>query len=114
MNNLYLVLSERPDGVSRDEFDQWYAGHAQENIESPGFVSAQRYNVRPVAAGEPVGFEKHLAVYEYAGEMSKWRTDLSARLQSGAVELPEWFPGIGFTSWTCNPKGGLLRPETHS
>jgi hypothetical protein len=112
-NNLYLVLSERPDGIGRAEYHRWYADHAQENIESVGFVSAQRYSVRQVANGSPVGHEKHLAVYEYAGDMSIWRTDLSARIASGAIVLPPWFGEIGFTSWACQPEGDPMRPKTH-
>lgn len=110
-NNLYLVLSEWPDELSRDEYHDWYADHAQENIQSPGFVSAQRYSVRRVVGPEEVGYESHLAVYEYEGDMSRWRTDLSARLESGEVRLPEWFRRIGFTSWACKPEGPLLRPQ---
>jgi len=110
-NNLYLVFSEWPDGLDRSEFHAWYAEHAQENIESPDFVSAQRYSVRNVAGAGEVGYERHLAVYEYEPPMSKWRTDLSARLESGEVELPDWFGRIGFTSWNCTPTGPKLRPH---
>jgi hypothetical protein len=111
-NNLYLVFSEWPEEVSRDDYHSWYVDHAQENIESPGFVSAQRYSVRKVVGAGRVGYERHLAVYEYEGDMSTWRTDLSARIQSGDVVLPDWFPRIGFTSWSCHPEGGRLVPRT--
>ena len=50
-HNLYLVFSKPPTGVSSDEFHKWYPDHAQENIESPRFVSAQRYEVRRIVAG---------------------------------------------------------------
>ena len=50
-HNLYLVFSKPPTGVSSEEFHRWYADHAQENIESPRFVSAQRYTVRRLIAG---------------------------------------------------------------
>ena len=42
-NNLYLVFSEKPDHISVEDYHRWYTAHAQENIESPKFVSAQRY-----------------------------------------------------------------------
>ena len=48
-HNLYLVFSEKPDHVSDADYHRWYVDHAQENIESTGFVSAQRYRVREVA-----------------------------------------------------------------
>jgi hypothetical protein len=110
-NNLYLVFGRKPDEISQEEFYRWYAGHSQENIESPGFVSAQRYHVREIDKGEPTGFEQHLAVYEFEGDMSEWRNDLTRRLQSGEVVLPEWFSRIQFASWDCSPIGGLLTPH---
>jgi hypothetical protein len=111
-NNLYLVFSEKPDHISVDDYHRWYADHAQENIESPRFVSAQRYTIQEIVNSEPVGDESHLALYEYAGEMSEWRTDLTRRIQSGDVVLPEWFKQIKFKSWTCTPAGGLLTPQS--
>jgi hypothetical protein len=107
-NDVYLVFSEKPDRISDSDYHAWYMGHAQENIESPGFVSAQRYRVREVIAGEPTGPELHLARYEYEGPMSRWRGDLNARLESGAITLPSWFKDIKFHSWTCTPVGDLL------
>ena len=62
---------------------------------------------------DPVGTEQHLALYEFAGDMSRWRTDLTRRLSTGDVVLPEWFPQIKFQSWRCSPAGGLLTPATH-
>ena len=112
MHNLYLVFSERPDEISDDDYHRWYTAHAQENIESPGFVSAQRYRVREVVRGEPVGAEQHLALYEYAGEMSGWRKDLNRRVEVGEVVLPEWFGRIQFRSWNCQPEGGRLTPQS--
>jgi hypothetical protein len=110
-NNLYLVFSQKPDHVATDAYRAWYEHHAQENIESPGFVSAQRYVVREVVASEEVGAEQHLALYEYEGDMATWRTDLTRRIQTGDVVLPEWFKQITFKSWACRPLGGLLTPH---
>jgi len=112
-HNLYLVYSRPPEGVSPQDFNRWYAAHAQENIESTGFVSAQRYEVREVEGSDEVGPDFHLALYEYAGDMSVWRKDLTARIQSKDIVLPEWFPQIEFKSWRCRPEGGRLTPETH-
>jgi hypothetical protein len=113
MNNLYLVYSRPPEGVTSAEYDQWYAAHAQENIESKGFVSAQRYEVREVKGADEVGPEHHLALYEYAGDMSIWRQDLSARIEAKEIVLPDFFPGIEFKSWRGHPVGGRLTPKTH-
>ena len=108
--NLYLVYSRKPDWVSRDDYHRWYVDHAQENIESPGFLSAQRYVVREVQNGRAVGGEQHLCVYEYEGEMSTWRDDLSRRIKEGDIVLKDWHHDIAFRSWDCQPVGDLLRP----
>jgi hypothetical protein len=110
-NNLYLVFSQKPDEISQDDYHRWYVDHAQENIESPGFLSAQRYVVKEIARSEPTGVERHLALYEYEGDMSRWRTDLTRRVETGAIALPDWFPRIQFQSWACEPVGDLLRPK---
>jgi hypothetical protein len=109
--NLYLVFSKRPETIPADEYDRWYEEHAQENIESPGFVNARRFSVNQVN-GPAQPFE-HLAVYEFEGEMARWRTDLTRRIENRDVVLPEWFPQIQFGSWECSPVSGLLQPKTH-
>ena len=85
-NNVYLVFSERPAQISDADYHAWYTDHAQENIASPGFVSAQRYRVREVVRGEVTGNEQHLALYQYEGPMSTWRTDLNARIDRGDIQ----------------------------
>jgi len=107
--NLYLVFSKPPDSVSPEEYDRWYDHHVRENIVSPGFLSARRFRLEPTRADEPVRYV-HLALYEYEGEMSVWRTDLTRRIESGDVVLPEWFGGITFSSWDCHPIGGRIEP----
>ena len=110
MNNLYLVFSRKPDRISRDDYHEWYVKHAQENIESTGFVDAQRYVIREVEAGKEVGDEQHLALYHYEGDMSIWRNDLTRRIEEGDVVLPDFFKEIEFRSWNCTPVGDLLKP----
>ena len=106
--NVYLVFSKRPEGISAGDYDRWYEAHAQENIESPGFLSARRFNVTPQRGSE--GPFEHLALYEYEGTQEQWRTDLSGRIERGDVKLPEWFPQIEFGAWDCEPASGLLTP----
>ena len=111
--NLYFVFSQKPDWVSREEYHAWYVDHAQENIESPGFLSAQRYVAREVQNGRAVGVEQHLCVYQYEGDMKVWRDSLSERIKTGDIVLKDWHYDIDFHSWTCSPVGGLLTPKTH-
>jgi tRNA A37 threonylcarbamoyladenosine biosynthesis protein TsaE len=106
--NLYLVLSQPPDALSAEEYDRWYDLHVRENIVSPGFVSARRYELEP-SRDEPVPY-RHLALYEYEGDMSVWRTDLTRRIETGDVVLPEWFSGIRFSSWSARPLTDRIAP----
>ncbi len=107
--NLYLVFSKPPETVSAADYDRWYAEHVRENIRSPGFLSARRYALEPSQA-ERVAFS-HLALYEYEGETSRWRADLTRRIETGEIVLPDWFGGIQFSSWSCRPIEGPVLPE---
>ena len=110
-NNVYLVFSEKPAHISDDDYHAWYVDHAQENIESPRFVSAQRYTVRRTIAGIEEPSHEHLAAYEYDGTYEEWRDHLSGRLKSGDVVLPEGFREIAFESFDCAPVGDRLTPK---
>lgn len=107
---LYLVFSERPAHIGEREYHEWYAVHAQENIESPGFVSAQRYVARELRKNDETGVECHLAVYTFEGPMEAWRADLAARSARGERTMPDWHREIGFRSWACEPAGATLLP----
>ena len=105
--NVYLVLSKRPEAISARDYDRWYEAHAQENIESPGFLSARRFNITPQRGNE--GPFEHLALYEYEGTEEQWRTSERAHRER-RLKLPEWFPQITFGGWDCEPASGLLKP----
>jgi hypothetical protein len=106
---LYLVFSRPPDRISEEEYQRWYDLHARENIRSPGFLSARRFAVTP-ARGNATRLT-HLALYEYEGEMERWRDDLNRRIDAGDIDLPEWFGEITFESWDCEPLSGRIEPD---
>jgi hypothetical protein len=106
-HNLYLVFSKPPEGVSAEEYDRWYDLHVRENIVSPGFVSARRYEAARARDETPF---THLALYEYEGDLGTWRTDLTRRIESGEIVLPEFFPQITFGSWSAEPLTGRIEP----
>ena len=101
MPNLYLVFSGPPEGVSAEKYDRWYHDHIRENLEAPGFVAGQRFRLEPSVGKEAP--HSHLALYEFEGDIARWRTDLDERISSGAIVLPEFFPRIRFGSWECTP-----------
>jgi hypothetical protein len=113
--NLHIVFSRRPDGVSEEEFNRWYDAHLPEILATPGFVAARRFRLEPVVqdAEAPVPFG-YLAVYEVEGdpdaalaEMAKLglgSKDSYAELKevdSSGPELPGWWDDVRFASWNC-------------
>ena len=99
-DRLYLVFSTPPADVPADEYDRWYHAHARENIEVDGFRAARRYSATPVRGGEQ-GASRHLALYEYEGDIMALRRDLTERVRSGTIVLPEFFGRIAFESFDC-------------
>lgn len=115
--SLHIVLSKPPEGVSDEEFNRWYDAHLDEILSVPGFVAATRYRLEPVVEDPdvPYGF---LAVYELEGdpdaaikaleEHGYGNKDSYAALKevdSGTLEMPEWFTQARFASWNCIPLG---------
>jgi hypothetical protein len=99
--NLYLVFSAPPTSVSAEEYDRWYHDHLRENLEAPGFVAGQRFRLTPSVGNEAP--HSHLALYEFEGDIARWRTNLDDRIAAGEIVLPEFFPRIRFGSWECTP-----------
>jgi hypothetical protein len=117
--NLQIVFSRFPDGVSEDEFNEWYEAHLPEILSIPGFVSAQRYRLDPVVVDDDVPVRyRFMALYEIEGdpdqlllEMRKLSlgtrdsyADLKAVDDSGPA-LPSWWDEVRFASWNCIAMG---------
>jgi hypothetical protein len=113
--NLQIVFSYVPEGVTDEEFGEWYDAHLPEILSIPGFVSAQRFRLEPVVkdAAEPVSY-RYLALYETEGDPDKLLEEM-AKLRLGNVDtyaerkeidssgppLPEWWDRVRFASWNC-------------
>jgi hypothetical protein len=113
--NLQIVFSYVPDGVTDEQFGEWYDAHLPEILSIPGFVSAQRYRLEPVVsdATEPVSY-RYLALYEVdadpetlLAEMAKLRLgNIDSYAERKAIDssgppLPEWWDRVRFASWNC-------------
>lgn len=99
---IYLVFSKPPDGLTQEEYDDWYERHVRQNILSPGFISGQRFTLSP-GGDAPTDFS-HLALYEYEGDSTEvWLPDLMNRIATGEIDLPPWFDQIRFATWDCSP-----------
>ena len=49
--NLHLVFSKPPEGISDESYNQWYDSHLSEILVVPGFVSARRYRLETIKGG---------------------------------------------------------------
>jgi hypothetical protein len=118
-DNLYAVFSKPPADLPFDEFEAWYEQHAHENIQTPHFVSVQRYRVSPTVIASGVGPRKtdvdpsaviyrYLAAYRFRGDIADVRADLASRVEGGDIVLPPWFSQVAFSSWSCEPVGGPI------
>lgn len=113
--NLQIVFSHLPDGVTDEEYSEWYDAHLPEILSIPGFVSAQRFRLEPVVVeGEaPVGY-RYLALYEVdrdpealAAEMEKLSLGTAdayverKHVDDSGPALPAWWSKVRFASWNC-------------
>ena len=99
LDHAYLVFSNPPAQISLDDYIEWYAAHARENLTAEGFDAVWRYRlhadrVDPLAPGESV----HAAVYEVHGELPQLRLALKEAADAGRVGFPDWFGEILFAS----------------
>jgi len=113
--NLQIVFSCVPEGVSDEEFGEWYDAHLPEILSIPGFVSAQRFRLEPVVvdAVEPTSY-RYLALYEIEGEPEALLEEME-KLSLGTVDsyaerkevdasgpaLPAWWSQTRFASFNC-------------
>ncbi len=106
-DDLYLVFSQPPAGVSAADYQRWYDAHLRENLETPGFDAGRRYEIEHTVADGESGLS-HLAVYETTGSIGELRAALDKRREVGDIVLPEWFGQIRFSSWHARPLDGRV------
>jgi hypothetical protein len=124
---LYVVFSSPPDGVTWDEYNAWYDLHARENVQTPHFVGVTRYEVERIVLGnrvdgnqydalrggelpEGTNQHRHLAVFEFDGDIADVREHLLGRVASGEIVLPEWFDRVTFETFSATPLDERIEP----
>lgn len=121
--NLHIVFSSPPEGVSDEEFNRWYDAHLPEILSVPGFVSARRFRLVPVVQDVEVQVPGYLALYELEGDpdtalaemeqLSLGSKEAYAELKevdSSGPALPEWWNDVRFASWNCIAVGDRVEP----
>jgi len=113
--NLQIVFSRFPDGVSEDEFNEWYEAHLPEILSIPGFVSAQRYRLDPVVVDDDVPVRyRFMALYEIEGDLDQLVVEMRnlslgtrdayadlKEVDDSGPALPSWWDEVRFASWNC-------------
>jgi hypothetical protein len=103
--NLHLVFSKPPEGLSDEEYNRWYDFHLGEILVVPGFVAARRYRLQTVKGDwTPLG-HRYLSAYELEGDPRDVMRELDKEVASGRMQLPRWFPEITFASFNCHSHG---------
>jgi hypothetical protein len=123
--NVYLVFGQPPEGVSDEDFNEWYDAHLPEILSIPGFESAQRYRLDPVVvSSEPAAPYRYIAVFELEGDpgvimeamesMGLRSRDSYVEFkqdETGGPELPEWWDRVTFASWMCLSVGERVESD---
>ena len=125
MGNLQIVFSHLPDGVTDEEFSEWYDAHLPEILSIPGFVSARRFRLEPVVVDgvEPASY-RYLALYEVEGDPETLLAEMKKRslgtvdsyaerkqVDASGPALPAWWSQARFASWNCIALGECVTAD---
>jgi hypothetical protein len=103
--NLHLVFSKPPEGLSDEEYNRWYDYHLGEILVVPGFAAARRYRLQTVKGAWTPSGHRFLSAYELEGDPRDVMRELDKEVASGRMKLPGWFPEITFASFNCYSHG---------
>ena len=97
--SLYLVFSAPPQGVTTEEFEDWYHEHVRENVEIGELAAAHRWDA-VASLIDPLlpPHATHVATYELTAGKDRMNRLLDAAIAEGRIVLPSWFPRIRFGS----------------
>jgi hypothetical protein len=109
--NLHLVFSRRPERISDEEYNRWYDFHLGEILVVPGFVAARRYRLETVRGASAPAGHGFLSAYELEGPPQEVMRELDKEVDSGRMQLPDWFPEITFASFNCYSHGNPTDPR---
>ena len=99
--NLHLVFSKPPEGVSDEDYNRWYDAHLGEILVVPGFAAARRYRLATVKGEWTPSAHRYLSAYELEGPPKEAMAELGQEIASGRMQLPDWFGQITFASFNC-------------
>jgi hypothetical protein len=104
-----VVLSRPPDGVSDDEYSDWYEIHVREVLALSGFVAAQRSALQFVSATtDPSERFTFLTRYEIEGSFEDAWRELRAAVDGGRMTFADWFGRVESQGWQGTPIGARV------
>jgi hypothetical protein len=106
--NVCLVFSKPPEGLSADEFGRWYEGHVGDILRVDGFRAARRFNLEAARGDTSPTMYPHLSLYAIDGDAGEALARLDEAVAAGDVPLPDWFGGIRFASFFGSPLEGPI------
>jgi hypothetical protein len=112
----YLVWTQPPEGVSDQEFNDWYEVHVSEVLALRGFVSAERFvlRMRRSTSESPAKYSFGIR-YEIEGDFEEaWRR-LRQVADSGGMFSTSWSEdilSIGWQATLIGPKVVAAHDET--
>jgi hypothetical protein len=89
--NVFMVFSNPVEG-KEPEFNQWYeAVHVPQLLATPGFVSAQRFDVHERAADREAGLpppaHRYVAIYEIEGDIDATMAAVGEAMLDGRLDM---------------------------
>ena len=104
---IQLVFSNPFEGKD-DEFNEWYDNiHLPEVLAMPGVISAERFDLRPLARTDANTPEfRYLAIYKMEGDPDVLLAKISEGVRSGAIVMSDTFDARGsrLSFWTPRSK----------
>jgi hypothetical protein len=111
LDHTYVVFSRPPAAMALDDYIEWYATHARENLTADGFDAMWRYRLEADRVDALAPCESvHAALYEVHGELPELRAALKAAADAGRVGFPDWFGDILFASMDARAASPALTP----
>lgn len=102
--NVYLVFSTPPEGMSLEQFGDWYEQHVRDILTVDGFVAARRFGFLPVNGDTSPTMYQHLALYVIDGDPHA----AMERLAAAGVPRPDWFDNSRWASFYGHPLEGAI------
>lgn len=102
------VVFSSPLPGKDDEYNEWYDNtHVPEVLAIPGVLSAQRYDLRPLAReqGKTPEF-RYLAIYEMEGDPDEIMGKIGAAVRSGEIFMSDSFDRTAARLAFWTPRGG--------